>query len=149
MARIEIMPMSEADVAVVDMVEQQIYEFPWSANNFRDSIRAGYLAYCMWEDGSLLGYTVMMKVIDEVHLLNLSVRGDYQGQGFGRKLLRWCMSHALNQGMEGMMLEVRPSNEVGRALYDSEGFKLIGVRKNYYPAVEGREDAMVLFKKLT
>ena len=141
-------PMSEADVVVVDMVEQQIYEFPWGAGNFRDSIRAGYSAYCMWQDSSLIGYTVMMKVIDETHLLNLSVRADHQGRGLGRRLLRWCMSHAEKLGTEGMMLEVRPSNDAAKQLYDSEGFKLIGVRKNYYPAQEGREDALVLFRRL-
>lgn len=139
--------MSESDLVAVDMVEQRIYEFPWSIINFRDSIRAGYDAFCMWEDFQLVGYTVMMKVIDETHLLNISIRGDMQGKGLGRKLLRWCMQHAYNNNTDGMLLEVRPSNVAARSLYESEGFKLVGVRKNYYPAAEGREDAMVLFRK--
>lgn len=139
-------PMTEVDLPAIDMIEQQIYEFPWTMRNFQDSLRAGYCAYCMWEDYSILGYTVMMKVVDEMHLLNLSVRADQQGQGLGRRLLRWGMQKALNMHTNGMLLEVRPSNESARSLYESEGFKLIGLRKNYYPAKEGREDAMVLFK---
>lgn len=140
--------MCEADVEIVGMVEQQLYDFPWSVGNFRDSIRAGYETFCMWQDYSLVGYTVMMKVIDETHLLNLSVRADHQGRGLGRRLLRWCMSRAEKVGTKGMMLEVRPSNETAKSLYDSEGFQLIGIRKNYYPAHGGREDALVLFRRL-
>lgn len=139
-------PMTEADLSVIDLIERQIYEFPWSIRNFQDSIRAGYDAYCLWEDYSMTGYIVMMKVVDEMHLLNLSVRGDLQGKGLGRKLLRWGLKHSLSKQTNGMLLEVRPSNEPAKQLYESEGFKLVGVRKNYYPAKEGREDALVLFK---
>lgn len=144
MAKYEVRVMSEADLGAVELVENQIYEFPWTRQNFQDSIRSGYDAFCMWDDYQLVGYTVMMNAVEHTHLLNISIRGDLQGKGLGRRLLRWCLNFALRHGTEGMLLEVRPSNELARSLYDSEGFKLIGVRKNYYPAVNGREDAMVL-----
>lgn len=147
MSVFSIRPMSETDVAAVHLVEEQIYTFPWSARNFLDSIHAGYEAHCMWIDYSLAGYIVMMKVLDEYHLLNISIRADLQGRGLGRQLLQWGIGQARSAGMLGMLLEVRPSNESGRALYESEGFKLVGTRKNYYPALEGREDALVLFKR--
>ena len=144
MAKIEMRPMLESDLYSVDLIEKSIYEFPWSMGNFRDSIRAGYEAFCMWHDINLLGYCVMMKAVDEMHLLNLSIRADSQGKGLGRRLLKWCLAKAKAEVVNGMVLEVRPSNLIAQNLYKSEGFKLVGVRKHYYPAAQGREDALVL-----
>ena len=90
---------------------------------------------------------VMMPVLDEYHLLNISIRADLQGQGMGRQLLQWGIGRGRSAGMQGMLLEVRPSNDSARKLYESEGFKLVGTRKNYYPSKQGREDALVLFKR--
>lgn len=147
MSVFSIRPMSETDVAAVSLVEQQIYEFPWSQKNFIDSIQAGYEAHCMWIDYALAGYIIMMPVLDEYHLLNISIRSDLQGQGLGRQLLQWGIGRGRSAGMQGMLLEVRPSNQSARHLYESEGFKLVGTRKNYYPSRQGREDALVLFKR--
>lgn len=147
MEQFSIRPMQESDIPAVILVEHQIYEFPWSDRNFLDSLRAGYSLNCLWDDQQLCGYIVMMKVVDEHHLLNISIRADLQGQGHGKALLRWGMAQALAAKSTGMLLEVRPSNEVARTLYEQEGFKLIGTRKNYYPARSGREDALVFFRR--
>ena len=149
MALFSIRPMTEADVPAVILVENQIYEFPWTDRNFLDSLRAGYHMNCMWLDEALAGYIVMMHVVDEFHLLNLSIRADLQGLGHGKHLLQWGLSQAKLAGATGMLLEVRPSNTSAKALYDKEGFKLIGARKNYYPAPSGREDALVMFKRFS
>lgn len=149
MALFSICPMTEADVPAVILVENQIYEFPWTDRNFLDSLRAGYHMNCMWLDEALAGYIVMMHVVDEFHLLNLSIRADLQGLGHGKHLLQWGLSQAKLAGATGMLLEVRPSNTSAKALYDKEGFKLIGARKNYYPAHSGREDALVMFKRFS
>lgn len=141
--------MTEADVPAVILVENQIYEFPWTDRNFLDSLRAGYHMHCMWWDEQLAGYIVMMQVVDEYHLLNISIRADLQGLGHGKHLLLWGISQARLAGAAGMLLEVRPSNLTAKNLYEKEGFKLIGARKNYYPAHSGREDALVMFKRFS
>lgn len=149
MALFSIRAMTEADVPAVILVENQIYEFPWTDRNFLDSLRADYHMHCMWLDEALVGYIVMMHVVDEFHLLNLSIRADLQGLGHGKHLLQWGLSQAKLAGATGMLLEVRPSNAAAKGLYDKEGFKLIGARKNYYPAHSGREDALVMFKRFS
>jgi [ribosomal protein S18]-alanine N-acetyltransferase len=141
--------MTEADVPAVILVENQIYEFPWTDRNFLDSLRAGYHMHCMWLDEQLAGYIVMMQVVDEYHLLNISIRADLQGLGHGKHLLLWGIGQARLAGAAGMLLEVRPSNLTAKNLYEKEGFKLIGARKNYYPAHAGREDALVMFKRFS
>ena len=147
MGTFSIRPMTEADIDAVMVIENSIYVFPWTARNFQDSLRAGYALHCMCLDEVLVGYVVTMNVVDETHLLNISIRQDHQGKGHGKHLLQWSLTQARLAGSQGMLLEVRPSNVSARALYDQQGFKLIGVRKNYYPAPEGREDALVMFKR--
>lgn len=146
MASFSIKAMQEADVGAVCLIENSIYEFPWSERNFLDSLRAGYIMNCLWLDHQMAGYIVMMHAVDEVHLLNLSIRHDLQGKGYGKLMLDWGLDYARSRNLDGMLLEVRPSNEVAKSLYEKKGFKLIGVRKHYYPAKQGREDALVMFK---
>lgn len=149
MALFSIRPMEEADVPAVFQIESTIYEFPWTERNFLDSMRAGYMLHCLCIDHEIAGYIVMMEVVDEYHLLNISVRADLQGLGHGKHLLEWGLMQARTASMNGMLLEVRPSNLPAKTLYEKSGFKLIGVRKNYYPAKAGREDALVFLKRFT
>jgi ribosomal-protein-alanine N-acetyltransferase len=137
------LPMSEADVTDVLQVEQDIYEFPWTRGNFRDSIRAGYSCRTYRQTNGLIGYSVLMLAAGEAHLLNLSVAAAHQGQGHGRRLLAHVLNVARDYGASQLFLEVRPSNEVARRLYSSSGFRQVGVRRAYYPARSGREDALV------
>ena len=139
-------PMTEADLDEVAAVEQEAYEFPWSRGNFEDSLRNGYFGICMRHvTGALLGYCVLMPVVDEMHLLNLCVAPQVQGTGAGLALLREAVRTTRSKALSGLLLEVRPSNMRALRLYERFGFTTIGRRKNYYPARRhGREDALVM-----
>jgi ribosomal-protein-alanine N-acetyltransferase len=58
------------------------------------------------------------------------------------------MQLAFEQGAGKIYLEVRPSNTAARALYATHGFAEIGVRRDYYPAADGRENAIVMERAL-
>lgn len=137
-------PMTTADLRSVFEIEQKIYAFPWTVGNFRDSLRAGYSCWVYRFGGTLIGYAVLMLAAGEAHLLNLSVAADAQNRGHGRHLLDHVVGVARASGARLLFLEVRPSNEIGRRLYTAYGFKQVGVRRGYYPAQGGREDALVL-----
>lgn len=137
-------PMREADLDAVLDVERSVYEFPWTAGNFRDSMRAGYPCRTAWCNGVLLGYFVLLVGAGEAHLLNLSVAAPMQRRGHGRVLLQEVIDLARRAAVTQMVLEVRPSNGAAQALYRSYGFRQVGVRRSYYPAAAGREDALVL-----
>ena len=142
--------MNVTDIEDVIAVEQNAYPFPWTRGNFLDSLDSGYEAWVLRdEDGLLLGYFLMMYAVEEVHLLNITVRPDRQGQGLGRKLLDQLIALARDAGMHAVLLEVRPSNNHALMVYHHFGFAQIGQRKNYYPAAgAGREDAIVMRKML-
>jgi [ribosomal protein S18]-alanine N-acetyltransferase len=141
-------PMTRAHLARVMTIERDIYDFPWTEGNFRDSMEAGYLCQLYSAGSQLIGYSVVMRLVDEVHLLNLSIARAHFRRGHGRALLQTLLTQAAADGVGRMLLEVRPSNEAGRALYAQAGFAQIGVRRGYYPARIGREDALVLAKAL-
>jgi ribosomal-protein-alanine N-acetyltransferase len=135
--------MTLTDVPDVIAVERASYTFPWSEGVFRDCIRVGYLCRVVEANGELAGYGIMSYGAGEAHILNICVRADLRGQGIGRKLMLFLLERARAAQMEDVFLEVRPSNPTAIALYASLGFSQIGVRKAYYQAVGGREDALV------
>ena len=140
--------MREPDLAEVLAIEEAIYSHPWTRGNFSDSLRAGYECRTLRLDAGLIGYFVLMAAAGEAHLLNLSVAARHQRSGHGAQLLAEAMSLARGLGARSLFLEVRPSNSAAKALYTRFGFRKVGVRRAYYPAHFGREDALVLTLKL-
>ncbi|BDU15489.1 ribosomal protein S18-alanine N-acetyltransferase [Lysobacter auxotrophicus] len=137
-------PMREDDLDAVHAVEIRAYEFPWTVGIFRDCLRADYPAWVMQHESRIIGYFLMSIAADEAHVLNICIDPGFQGQGLGRQLLRALVRVARGRGAERVFLEVRPSNAGAIALYHSEGFNEIGRRPRYYPARDGREDALVM-----
>ncbi|MBK6630455.1 MAG: ribosomal protein S18-alanine N-acetyltransferase [Betaproteobacteria bacterium] len=141
-------PMQPEDVDAVLIIEQDAYPFPWTRSNFADSLAAGYSAWCCRVDEALAGYAVMMLVLDEAHLLNVTVAPNWQRRGYGLLIMQHLFSVARTHGAKRMFLEVRPSNAPGQGLYNRLGFAPIGRRRGYYPAGSQREDAVVMAMEL-
>jgi [ribosomal protein S18]-alanine N-acetyltransferase len=140
--------MREDDIDVVMAIEQRAYPFPWTHGIFRDCLRAGYSMWLAECEGAIVGYGVLSIAAQEAHILNICIDPDAQGRGYGRKLLRVLMRCARAYRAERVFLEVRPSNPRAIALYNEEGFNEIGRRPRYYPAHNGREDAIVMAMEL-
>lgn len=140
--------MRETDLDTVLAIEQRAYPFPWTRGIFRDCLAAGYPAWILQEHGCPIGYAVLSVAADEAHILNICVTPERQGRGHGRRLLRSLVGLARDLGAARIFLEVRPSNPGAIALYQDEGFNEIGRRPRYYPARDGREDALVMAMEL-
>ena len=141
-------PMREEDLDEVMAIENAIYTHPWTHGNFADSLRAGYDCRTWRVEGELVGYFILMVAAGESHLLNLSIGVPHQRSGHGRALLREATDLARRRGARSVFLEVRPSNLAAQALYTRFGFRKVAVRRGYYPAHSGREDALVLTLRL-
>jgi ribosomal-protein-alanine N-acetyltransferase len=141
--------MHELDVPVVVAIERSAYQFPWSEGIFRDCLRVGYVCRVIEAGTDIAGYGIMSMGAGEAHVLNVCVREEYRGRGFARKVLLYLIDRARHAGMHEAFLEVRPSNTAAARLYDSLGFEQVGVRRGYYQATNGREDAAVLRRILT
>jgi ribosomal-protein-alanine N-acetyltransferase len=146
--RLQFAPMGETDLAAVLAIERSIYRFPWTPGNFRDSLTAGYSSWICRENGQPVGYAVMMVVLEDAHLLNITILAQHQGRGLGSELLSHLFDVARGHGAKHMFLEVRPSNRSGHVFYRRFLFAEIGRRKGYYPAPDGREEAVVMAREL-
>src|SRR6478752_8536549 len=144
---LQLRPMRESDTGLVIAIERASYQFPWSEGIFRDCLRVGYVCRVAMADNEVVGYGVMSVGAGEAHILNLCINAHFRCRGVGRRMLDYLVDRARAAGMSEAFLEVRPSNTAAIRLYQSMGFEQVGIRRGYYQAVGGREDASVL--KLT
>ncbi|MDA8128460.1 MAG: ribosomal protein S18-alanine N-acetyltransferase [Betaproteobacteria bacterium] len=141
-------PMTEADLPRIHRIELASYDYPWSLGNFADSLSAGYSMWVREAEGEIIGYYALMAAAGEAHLLNLTIAPIWRGHGLGRDLLEHCVARACDHRATSLFLDVRASNAAAIALYRSSGFVDLAVRRGYYPARQGREDALIMKKDL-
>ncbi|MCY4264753.1 MAG: ribosomal protein S18-alanine N-acetyltransferase [Gammaproteobacteria bacterium] len=149
--------MRNSDVDLVVQNEMAAFEHPWTKRIFIDCLQAGYQCWVLANRQKIVSHGVMSVAIGECHLLTLCVHPDHQRQGYGRRLFMLLLAQAFQQNAKECFLEVRASNSVAIALYNSLGFSQIGLRKNYYPSnrdkgnaggSSGREDALIMSRSL-
>ncbi len=148
-AAAQIRPMHDLDMPVIVAIERAAYQFPWSEGIFRDCLRVGYVCRVVDIGGDPTGYGIMSVGAGEAHILNVCIREEFRGRGLARKILLYLLDRARASGMREAFLEVRPSNTAAAQLYHSMGFEQVGMRRGYYQATAGREDAAVLRRVLT
>jgi len=136
------------DLGEVIDVEKEAYTHPWTLGIFRDCLRVGYKCWVVEYDKKIIGYGIVMMAASESHILNLCIHPDYQASGYGRALLYFLIERSKIAGADMVLLEVRESNKTAIGLYQSSGFHELGVRRDYYPADDGRENAIILAKYL-
>ncbi len=136
--------MSLTDLDQVLEIETRAYQFPWTRGIFMDCFRGRNVCRVACLDGRVVGHAVMSVAAGEANLLNICIQRDSQGHGLGRVFMHELIDHVVKLGAQTMFLEVRPSNKVAIALYLSLGFVQVGLRKDYYQGLQGREDAKVM-----
>jgi len=148
-APVALRPMGEADLDAVLVIERLGYEFPWSRTIFEDCLRVSYSCWLLEWEGVIAGHAVMSVAAGEAHILNLCIDTGLQRRGLGRFLLDHMVETAIGHLAQMMFLEVRPTNVAAQRLYLAAGFNEVGVRRNYYPAQVGREDAIIMARQLS
>jgi ribosomal-protein-alanine N-acetyltransferase len=136
-------PMTEADVDAVLAIEQAAFSHPWTRGLYVDAVKS-YDCWVMFQGEQQVGHGVIDLILDEAHLLNITIDPAYQGRGLGLALLEHLMSRAQQRGGQECFLEVRASNQSAYRLYERFGFNEIGRRRNYSPPPGGGEDALVM-----
>ena len=146
---VHLAPLTEALLDDVLRIEKSAYAHPWTRGNFADSLKSGYQLLALMGGDTLIGYLVAMEGVDEVHLLNITVAPEFQGQGFGVLMLDALSVWARSRQALCLWLEVRESNARAMQVYERFGYRRVGERKHYYPAARGqREHAVVMSLKL-
>lgn len=137
------------DLASLEAMEKLAHAVPWTRQNFIDALASGYLAFCCRIDSHIVGFVFAMVVIDEVHILNITVSPDYFRRGIGSMMLDYL--HRVVKGMKvkSSFLEVNENNGKAQLFYKAHGYEQISRRKGYYLTYSGiREDALILSRLL-
>lgn len=142
-------PMTGHDLIAVMEVESAAYEFSWTLPIFRDCLRVGCHCYVYETPQGIIGHGIMTVAVGECHLLNICVHPDHQRRGLGEGMVLFLLDVARQMKAHMALLEVRASNVAAYRLYTKMGFDEVGLRKSYYPARGGREDAIILARDLS
>lgn len=140
--------MQEADLAAVMKNEKSAYEFPWSESIMASNLKRHYcIVFESLEENrsvKILGHAILSTVADEASVLNIAVSPDAQRQRIGYQLMENILAYASEKECMEVFLEVRESNRPAFTMYHQFGFNEVGLRRNYYPSHQGREDAILL-----
>jgi len=148
--RIELMRLDDLDAVLA--IERASYPHPWSRQAFLYELRENRVAR-LWvvragdEPGApVVGYLCLWLIADEVHVTNFAVHPDRRQRGIGRHLMGTLLELYRRDGARRAALEVRPSNDAARRLYEAFGFRQVGLRKGYY--FDTGEDAILMEARL-
>ncbi|AIR69335.1 ribosomal protein S18-alanine N-acetyltransferase [Dickeya fangzhongdai] len=136
--------LTPADLARAFEIECLSHAFPWSEKTFISNQGERYLNLKLCHGQQLVAYAITQVVLDEATLFNIAVAPDHQRHGYGRQLLEHLIAELERSDVVTLWLEVRASNACAIALYQSMGFNEVSVRRDYYPTVGGREDAIIM-----
>lgn len=136
--------MQHEDLNEIIAIETLAYQYPWTIGIFKDCLRVGYTCLVLESGDGIIGYGVMSCGAGEAHILNICVVPEQQCQGLGKLIVEYLIERAHKFHADIILLEVRPSNRAALAVYHNLGFNEVGSRYNYYPADNGREDALIL-----
>lgn len=147
--RISIEPLGQQTMQAAHKLHQQATYSPWSFATFEDCTTPPYKGLVCIADGDVAGYALILNVAGEATLMDIAVDVSLRGQKIGRHLMQAVLSACENMAAEELWLEVRAGNSIALSLYQSSGFEVIETRKNYYPADNGREDAIIMRRFIT
>lgn len=136
--------MQQKDIEGVMAIEEVVCDFPWTYSIFSDCMKVGYSCWALEDQEEIVGYGLLSVAANEGHILNLCIKPERQRQGLGRRMMQHLIEQAKKLEAQSVYLEVRVSNHGAFDLYQKLGFSVIGHRKDYYPHIDGREDALVL-----
>ena len=135
--------LSSSAVDSLVIIEKESNPAPWSKRLFEVEFRNPHAkVYGVRTLGALNGFLVLHEILDEGHILDFGIRPACRRQGLGRGLLTHVLRETASRGIRWVTLEVRPSNEGAKKLYESFHFSQVGIRHRYYS--DNQEDALVM-----
>lgn len=137
---------TKADLTSAYRIHETAQVAPWSFSTFEDCFSPPYYGVLAYDGGTVVGYAIVLEVLDEATLMDIAVDANARGKGIGQTLLGGVLATSVENKMAVIWLEVRQSNLAATALYQKNGFEHIETRKNYYPTPTGKENALIMRK---
>jgi ribosomal-protein-alanine N-acetyltransferase len=151
MSTVTLLPMTAAHIDALMPFEREMFGTEaWTRNGYRAELadtRTRYYLAAEGADGTLLGWAGVMVIGHTAEILTVGVVPAARRSGIARAMIGTLLAEAIRRGAGEAFLEVRVDNAAARALYRSEGFEEVGLRRGYYDG--GRVDAVTMRKRLT
>ena len=136
--------MRSDDLDEVVTIERGSFGMPWSRGAFLYEIEQNRVARCwvLRDDDRVAAYLCLWEIGDELHVTNIAVHPALRRRGLARRLLGAILDDGRTRRLRAVTLEVRPTNDEARTLYESFGFRVVGRRRGYY--YDTGEDALIM-----
>ncbi len=136
------------DLPQLAEIEEAVQIAPWSQSLLATCLESPTSMFVAQSAEGLCGWGAVRVVSGEAEILNLAVASHVRRKGWAQALMQALMAEAKSGNAESMFLEVRVGNEAAQNLYAQLGFNVCGLRPGYYPAEDGREDALLMERPL-
>jgi ribosomal-protein-alanine N-acetyltransferase len=142
--RLSFVEASIDDASNIYDIEIRVHQKPWTYVMLQQSLEGEHLCWKLLEGNQLVGYMIVMQVMEQFELLNIAVADSHQTKGLGNYLIKALKNQADKKSVKTIFLEVRESNKPAVSLYQKHGFLQVGKRKNYYVDDNRKEDALIM-----
>lgn len=122
-----------SDAGWIAEIEKECFSSPWSENQIREETKKDNVIFIIAKaDNVGIGYISGQMILDEFYISNIAVNGNYRNNDIASAILSELINRLKSVNCVFATLEVRESNHVARKLYEKFGFKLLGLRKDFY-----------------
>ena len=124
----KISPCNKQEYYLIANLEKSLFDSPFSIKDLENmSLQEAFKIWKIYGD-SLIGYVCFFQVKNEVEIVKIGIMKSHQGKNYGTHLI----TKIKNLSIKKIFLEVSSLNKTAIKFYEKNGFKIIGVRKNYY-----------------
>lgn len=133
-ADIILRPMEIDDIDEVLKIEKDLFPEPWDADAFYISIMMkDSLSITGTLNDSIVAYMIGCPEEEKFHLMNIAVSRKYWRKGYGSKMLNYLLKDLeKSESIKSCFLEHRITNKAAFEMYKSFGFRVVGIKPNYY-----------------
>lgn len=141
-------PMHRRDLETVYALETRCQSYPWPRWYLRKTLRGKSSGWLLEQDGKAIGFGIVDFTRRRAHILNMCVAPGYRQRGLGERIMRKLLQAARQRQARQVRLEVRETNTPAIRLYRKLGFHRMRIRKHYYLKRRGRENGIVMMRRL-
>jgi ribosomal-protein-alanine N-acetyltransferase len=139
--------LSKLDITHLDAmmtIEKQCHSHPLTEKLMRSCLSGRYSAFGLYSEDTLVAFYIVEQAGPDYTLMDICVTPNQQGKGLARIMIKHLQAFVASHNGENIFLEVRASNERAISLYEQSDFIEYSIRKDYYPAENGKEDAVLM-----
>ena len=147
---ITVIETQKIDSQTLAQIHEKCFLEKWNAEVFKNFSAQEIFHFILAKnDEQVCGFLIFSHIIDEIEIITNCVLPEFRKKGIGKLILQNLESHALQNSVHKIFLEVAEDNQPAISLYQKMNFQKISYRKNYYRKEDQTFiDAIMMEKKM-